>query len=72
MPQFDLFSFAVNVFYFFFGVIFFFIIFPYYYLNFLAEVKKMRSKLSDFAIVMKNKIQFSDLNNKVMKHFKRK
>lgn len=72
MPQFDIFSFAINVFYFFIGVIFFYIIFPYYYLIFLAEVRKMRSKLLNFAIVMKNKIQSSDLYNKVLKHFKRK
>ena len=72
MPQFDFISFFTQLFWFFLAAFFSYLIIFKYYIKIIAEVIKIRSKLLDFARIMKNKIVSSDLYNVVMRMFKNK
>jgi len=72
MPQFDFISFFTQLFWFFLAAFFSYLIFFKYYITIIAEVIKIRSKLLDFARIMKKKIVSSDLYNVVMRIFKNK
>lgn len=72
MPQFDFISFFTQLFWFFLAVFFLYLVFFKYYAKTIAEVIKIRTKLFDFAQIMKNKILYSDLYNNVIKQFKRR
>lgn len=70
MPQFDFVSFFVQIFWFSLFAFGFYLVYLMQFSKNIAEVFKMRTKISSFANVMKHKIQTSDLYDQVMKYFK--
>jgi hypothetical protein len=70
MPQFDFVSFFVQIFWFSLSAFGFYLIYLMHFSKNIAEVFKIRTKISNFADVMKHKIQNSDLYDQVMKSIK--
>ena len=72
MPQFDFVSFFVQIFWFSISTFAFYLIYLINYSKNISEVFKIRSKINNFADIIKQKIQLSDLYDQVMKSVKRR
>ena len=72
MPQFDIFSFFVQIFWFSIASCMFYLIYLTSPLRNASEVSKMRTKIKNFTLEINKKINVKSLYNSVIVFFKRK
>jgi len=70
MPQFDLFSFFVQIFWFFFASAVFYLVYLKFILKNSSEAFKLREKIKLFIFNISKKIQITYLYNKITKFTK--